>query len=121
MISGFRTGCISHILFPRDAADKCMEARMDDAEECKERVRYILYGGCSGFYTNSEDTGDDGTRFHCLAADAEEAIPSVVAPSQSPQLRCVLSRLFPRTCEQLASGLFRWFRYLYRQNARALK
>ena len=119
MLSGFRTGCISHLLFPRDAADKCAEARMEYAEDCKERVRACrCYSGVTGLYTKSGDTGDEGTRFHCLAADAADAadagqaIPSVVAPSQAPPSPLSLSLLFPRTCKQLASGLFRWIRYL---------
>jgi hypothetical protein len=69
-----RTGCILHMLFPRDAADKCTEARTDYAEECKERVRACRsYSGVAGLCANSGYTGDDGTRFHCLAADAADA------------------------------------------------
>jgi hypothetical protein len=151
MHTHFRTGCILHVLFPRDAADKCTEARTHYVEECRERVRACRsYSGVAGLYTNSGYTGDDGTRFHCLAADAadaaEQAAPSVVAPSQAPPSKgrredkikkekkkaastlskappspLSLSLLFPRTCEQLASGLFRWIRYLYIERARAFK
>jgi hypothetical protein len=103
---------MSHILFPREAADKCMEARNAYAEARKERVGEFLYSGYTGHYDNSGYGGCGALRLHCLAA--EQATRSAVALSHSPQLRCSLSRLFPRTCEQLASGLFRWIRYLQR-------
>ena len=69
MLSGFRTGSISHILFPRDAADKCMEARNAYAEARKQRVEEFVYSGYTGHYDNSGYRGGGAMRLHCLAAE----------------------------------------------------